>query len=277
MPAYYHHNILKFINYQTRIWQMARFLTTRGTTSEIENIINNASKGLVLMSPFVRIPSGLFQNLLAADKQGINITMIYGKKDLENNTKAQLRQLKNANIYYLENLHAKCYFNEQSMVITSLNPYDFSEQNKREMGVLVTNQDDKELFNEALREAQRIISLASPQNLAGKKREQVSSKITEKAQTTPTRNRDSFGVTLLKGFADIISEAAGLKKGYCIRCGGTIPHNLDYTYCSTCFSDWVKHGGNPNYIERNGHCHTCGGEAAPISRAKPECNSCFWG
>ncbi len=52
-------------------------------------------------------------------------------------------------------------------------------------------------------------------------------------------------------------------------------HNIDYTYCGNCFSDWVAHGGNPYYIERSGHCHTCGKSAA-VSREKPECDSCYW-
>ncbi len=183
--------------------------------------------------------------------------------------------MKNARIYFLGNLHAKCYFNEQSMVITSLNLYDFSEQNNREMGVLVTNGEDKELFKEAVGEARRIISMATLQNLGEKRREQTSVKRPEKAKVAPTSAKDSPGVTLLRGFAEILSEASGSKRGYCIRCGGRIPYNLDYTYCSTCFSDWVKHRGNPNYIERKGHYHTCGNSAA-TSRVKPECSSCYW-
>ena len=202
------------------MWQMAKFLTTRGTTSEIEKIINNAQKGLVLISPFVKIPNSPFQNLLAVDKRGVSTTVIFGKKDLEDDVKQQLRQLKNARIYFLDNLHAKCYFNEQSMVITSLNLYDFSEQNNREMGVLVTNGEDKELFKEAVGEARRIISMATLQNLGEKRREQTSVKRPEKAKVAPTSAKDSPGVTLLRGFAEILSEASGSKRGYCIRCGG---------------------------------------------------------
>ena len=254
---------------------MTKFLTTRGTTSEIEKIINNAQKGLVLISPFIKIPSSLFQNLLALDKRGVNTTVIFGKKDLEDAVKRQLRQLKNARIYFLDNLHAKCYFNEQSMVITSLNLYDFSEQNNREMGVLVTNEEDKELFNEAVGEARRIISMATLQNLGEKRRGQSSVKKPEKTKVAPTSTKDSLGTTLLRGFAEIFSEASGFKKGYCIRCGRKMPYNLDATYCNVCFSEWVKGGGNPFYIERNGHCHTCGKSVA-VSREKPECDSCYW-
>lgn len=254
---------------------MAKFLTTRGTTSEIENIINNANKGLMLVCPYFKIPSSLFQNLLAADKRGVSTTVIFGKKDLRADVKQQLSQLKNVRVYFLENLHAKCYFNEISMVITSLNLYDFSELNNREMGVLVTVESDKELFNEAIGEARRLISMATPQNLGGRSRERVPVKTSEKVKPTPITTKESLGATLLRGFTEILAEASSRKRGYCIRCGGRIPYNLDYTYCSNCFPDWVKHGGNPNYTERRGHCHTCGKSAA-VSRAKPECDSCYW-
>ena len=78
---------------------MAKFLTSRGTTLEIENIINNADKGLVLIAPYWRIPSSLFQNLLTAEKRGVGITIVYGKKDLHTEVKQQLLQLKNTRIY----------------------------------------------------------------------------------------------------------------------------------------------------------------------------------
>ena len=64
----------------------------------------------------------------------MKISVVYGKNQLEPDTFKKLTELKNAKLYYLNNLDAKCYFNEKSMVITSLNLYDFSEQNNREMG-----------------------------------------------------------------------------------------------------------------------------------------------
>ena len=137
---------------------MARFLTSRGTTSEIEQIINNAQKSIVLISPFVKIPDSLLQNLISADKRGVRTTLIYGKKELEISVKEQLKKLQNVKVYFLANLHAKCYFNESKMVVTSLNLYDFSEQNNREMGILITRQDDEQVFKEAVEEAQRVVA-----------------------------------------------------------------------------------------------------------------------
>ena len=56
----------------------------------------------------------------------------------------------------MKNLHAKCYLNEQSAVIGSMNMYEFSEKNNREMGVLVTKEDDPEVFKDAWKETKSI-------------------------------------------------------------------------------------------------------------------------
>jgi len=44
------------------------------------------------------------------------------------------------------------------MVITSLNLYDYSQQNNREMGVLLTLKDDHDIFLEAREEANFIVN-----------------------------------------------------------------------------------------------------------------------
>ena len=67
--------------------------------------------------------------------------------------RSQLEQLDNLSLRFLNKLHAKCFFNEDNMVITSMNLYDFSEQNI-EMGVLINKQDEAELFNAAVIEAE---------------------------------------------------------------------------------------------------------------------------
>ncbi|MDX2413563.1 MAG: hypothetical protein QNK33_00095 [Bacteroidales bacterium] len=53
-----------------------------------------------------------------------------------------------------EDLHAKCYVNDNSMIITSLNLYEFSMANNKEMGIFLVKDDpnDREVFNEAYKE-----------------------------------------------------------------------------------------------------------------------------
>ena len=219
---------------------MAEFLTTRGVSLHIENIIKTAKNRLVLISPFVRIPENLFQNLKDADRQKVKITLVYGKDKLNPDEKDKLAQLNNLSIYFLENLHAKCFFNEEFMVITSMNLYDFSEQKNREMGVLISAKDDKSVFSKAVEEARLIVSSSKETDLR-----------VVKSKSYPLPKK---------------------QKGYCIKCGKVIRYNLEKPFCRKCFSEWDE-WGNPYHEESC--CHTCG-KPAPTTMATPRCNSCYY-
>src|SRR5688572_30369139 len=129
---------------------MADFLTTSGISYQIENIIVEAKNKLVLVSPFLQLSKTLFERLKDASNKGVAIKIIYGKDQLKPNEQDSLADLKNVELYFFENLHAKCYFNEAKMVITSMNMYEFSEKTNREMGVFIDRQKDKELFEKAV-------------------------------------------------------------------------------------------------------------------------------
>lgn len=242
---------------------MAVFLTTRGTTSELEKIINNAGAGLALISPFIKIPDSLFQNLKAADQRGIKISIVYGKSQLEPETIKRLKELKNAKLYFLENLHAKCYFNEQSMVITSLNLYDYSEQNNREMGVLVTKQDDEAVFTEALREANMMISLATRSDFNLQVSEQ------SKKQTHP-KNVEKTKSIWDRDLSEVFSSFFGNStNGFCIGCRAKIDYDEYKPYCPDCYGRWAQ-----NKWQKAKYCHYCG-QTSTTSINKPVCRSCW--
>jgi hypothetical protein len=109
---------------------MAEFLTTNGTSLQIENIIIDAKTKLILVSPYLQLSKTLYERLKDASNRNVVIKIIYGKDELKPNEKNSLAELKNVEIYFFENLHAKCYFNETKMVITSMNMYEFSEKNQ---------------------------------------------------------------------------------------------------------------------------------------------------
>ncbi len=116
---------------------MADFLTTSGTSHHIENIIMDAKAKLVLVSPYLKLSKTFFERLKDASGKGVSIKIVYGKDELKPNERNSLAELKNAELFYFQNLHAKCFFNESKMVITSMNMYEFSEKTNREMGILI--------------------------------------------------------------------------------------------------------------------------------------------
>ncbi len=247
---------------------MAKFLTTRGTASEIEKIINNAQKSLVLISPFIKIPDSLFQNLIAADQRNVRITLIYGKNNLEPQTREQFQKLKNFRLCFLENLHAKCYFNEQDMVISSLNLYDFSEQNNREMSVLISRSTDEEVFNDAYKEARIMLSLAKIHNPRQKAQELPSNHFSNK-QNAPREEKTSISSILFKDITHVFSRTFDTEKGHCIACNRQIEYNEDRPFCPDCYKNTWKRNGNSKH-----YCHACGKES-PTTLNKPLCRSCW--
>jgi hypothetical protein len=228
------------------------------------------------MAKVWRQSQNFLERLQDADKNSIPILIIYGKDTLLPDERGKLQKLNNLKVRFCRNLHSKCYVNENSLVLTSMNMHEFSEQSNREMGVLYDKsmEADKEIYIAALGEINSIIRASYEE------KETKAANETKKAKSsTSHRPESSWNMDIsdaLKVWFPTFSRIIGADtRGYCIRCGKRTPYNLDAPYCSSCFSEWVGYGGNTSYIEKHGHCHTCGRHSQP-SRYKPECHSCFW-
>jgi phosphatidylserine/phosphatidylglycerophosphate/cardiolipin synthase-like enzyme len=228
---------------------MADFLTTSGTSHHIENIIMEARAKLVLVSPYLKLSKTFFERLKDASGKGVVIKIIYGKDELKPNERNSLAELKNAELYYFQNLHAKCFFNESKMVITSMNMYEFSEKTNREMGILIDRNNDKELFEKAMNQTFSI--LKSSEAVPLKKQERTP----YKAPANNAKNR----------------HQKNSQRGYCIRCEARIEYNPDRPFCTDCYTTWAQFE-NIDYPENV--CHGCG-EYEATSMAKPQCYTCY--
>jgi len=228
---------------------MAEFLTTTGTSYHIENIIIDAQKSLVLLSPYLQISKTFHERLNDASSRGVRIQIIYGKDELKPNERNSLAYLKNVELYYLENLHAKCYFNETRMVITSMNMYEFSEKNNREMGVLIDRRVDKDLFDKAVNETMSIIQSSEQIELKKAHRKLSNNGVFDNKERTSQKH----------------------SLAYCIRCETRIGYDPSRPYCVDCYGIWAQ-WQNPDYPENV--CHRCG-EYEQTTIVKPQCYKCF--
>ena len=226
---------------------MATFLTTNGISYNIEKIIQEAQSELILISPYLQISKTFFERLKDASERGVKIIIVYGKDKLRPNERNSLASLKKLQLYSFENLHAKCYFNQNNMVITSMNMYEFSEKNNREMGVLISLPEDKELYEKASDEYNSI---------------KQSSEVIEL-----TKSERKFSAK----DSNMVDHQNKPKRGYCIRCGKSIPYNVDKPMCWDCFTEWEIYE-NYDYLEV--HCHRCG-EFTETTVEKPLCYPCF--
>ena len=235
---------------------MAEFLTTQGTAYHLENIIINANKWLILISPYLNITQNFLNRLQDADKRNVKICIVYGKDELKAEEKAKLQQIKNLSIRFCKNLHAKCYLNETSMIITSMNMYEFSEKINREMGILINKENaaDRKIYEDGMKEVKSILDSA--------------------ASWAESKKESPTGIErFLKTIADTFSEVSANipTSGYCIRCHQAIPLDPEKPYCYDCYDSWAD-WGNPSYTEN--FCHACG-RSYDSSMLYPLCRSCF--
>jgi hypothetical protein len=139
---------------------MAKVLNTSGTTFFLEELIKGTRQRLTLISPFLRINTRIRQLIEDANLTGIEVDVIYGKNELHPEEEHWLSSLENLAVYFCENLHAKCYLNESSAIVTSMNLYEFSQVSNNEKGLLLDRKSDHEAFEETEKEAQRLLRIS---------------------------------------------------------------------------------------------------------------------
>ena len=220
---------------------MAKFLTRLETTAKIERIIRQSKKKLTLITPFLKLTDNFYERLIEADKRNVHIKLIYGKAELNPEVLEKIQKLNNLELYFCENLHAKCYFNENLMVITSMNLHQFSQTNNWEMGIQIKLDKDTELFNDTKNEADSIIRASIK-------------------ETSESKSSD---------FEE--SKEKHIDKGYCLRCMNDIEFNSQKPLCKACYAVWIKFA-EPYYQEQ--YCHKCGKEYQ-TSFAHPLCTECW--
>lgn len=212
---------------------MATFQTNKETQASLENIISNAEKQLILVSPYIKLTSALFTRLKSCCERGVTIKIMFRTGELKDEKVSSLATHKNVELRSADDLHAKCYFNEREMIVTSLNLLESSEKNW-EMGVLIDSINDKIMFDKAKREVNTIFDGSKPHS------------------TSPTQ------VNSQKHIKPNAAAKLNSNDGYCIRCEAKIPFNKDKAMCYTCYTLW-KEWENEEYPEK--YCHFSGEDA----------------
>ena len=238
-----------------------RFLTTSGVAAELEQLTRDARRQLVLVTPYLKLSTNFADRLADADARGVEITLVYGKDELAPAQRKTLEVLGHLTLHYYEHLHAKCYYNESRLIISSMNLYEYSEKNNREMGVLVETGTD--VYRQAVEEAESIMRAGDEKPLREKAKRSRSPRAAKTAPSSDDRG-------LLAKVADRVKKATA-PTGHCLRCGTDVPLDPEAPYCKKCFGSWVRFK-NPTYEE--GHCHACGKDHNS-SLKKPVCLPCY--
>jgi len=240
---------------------MVNFLSTNGLSAAIEDLIKNSKDRLYLISPYIQLSPILKREIqrLDASTSDIQIKIVCRKEEKMNINPEDLeflQKLKNINILSLESLHAKCYINEKTAIVSSMNLLDVSQQKNWEMGFKIDSEKDPDVFLDIKRYVDDIWGVGKPFQYEVKKIDKEVP-FQKKSYATPSVAPKST------------PQQSG-NTGFCIRCRTSMPVNPSKPLCSTCFPIWAKFI-NRNYIEK--YCHICGKESAQ-SINKPVCNSC---
>ncbi len=139
---------------------MAKFLNTSAANYYLEEIIRLAHDRLVLITPVLKLNDRVKELLEDKNQRKVEVHLAYEKNELLPEEIAWLRALSFVRTSFCRNLHAKCYLNEQFCIVSSLNLHELSSAKSNEIGVLISKNDDEELFQSLSDEADRIIRIS---------------------------------------------------------------------------------------------------------------------
>lgn len=260
---------------------MAKFLEGNELNSEIGKIFKNADYKLILISPYIKLHHRYADELKAkAYNDKLEITVVFGKneKDITKSLTAEdlefFKQFPDIEIRYEKRLHAKFYANESSQILTSMNLYDFSQDENIEVGVktefsllgnlaskLISSDSnvDQDAWTYFLKviDHSELLFKNTPEYESGllgltKKYKGIKNevdKISEHFSKTVSTKTSTYKTTSPK---TSVSETT---YGYCIRTGEKIEFNIQKPYSDKAYKSWAQYK-NPNYKEK--FCHKTG-------------------
>ena len=228
----------------------------------ILSVLGDAKEYAVIVSPYIAL-WGHAKNAVQLAVQHRVKVMFLVRNDPEVVRSADIQWLTDnqVEVYALGRLHAKIYFNESTVITSSMNLTQSSSTDSFEIGTLVNDSDEaKEIRN-------YVISILFP--LANPLGKQLQTSIpASRARKSPvSATKTAPGAKP----SNAVPRRATSKSGYCIRCEARVSVDLAKPLCDKCYQIWARFG-DEDYQEEV--CHSCGKEA-DVSYAKPMCLACY--
>jgi hypothetical protein len=260
---------------------MAKFLKGFELNTEVENLFRNAQDMLWIFSPYIKLHhryKDVLKNKIENDK--LEIILVFGKNegDIQKSIpKEELDffiQFPNIEIRYEKRLHAKFYANDDFSIITSMNLYDYSQDNNIEAGILMESSLIKALTGTKTLDLDAIDYFEEVKNnseLIFKKEPQYSVGTLgfgKKFEKSIVKENKIENIVKIK--KEVIQQKVQ-NKGFCIKCGKDISLNPKVPYCGNCYNDYKKINVKTHQEK---YCHVCGGNNKS-SIAFPACITCF--
>jgi phosphatidylserine/phosphatidylglycerophosphate/cardiolipin synthase-like enzyme len=238
---------------------MVKFLETTGVTYELTELIKKSKEKLWLITPYIEINDQIRGHIRSSDARNVDIRVIFRKDSkIKPDDLSFLNNLKMKHLFECKDLHAKCYLNENTAIITSMNLYDYSQTHNREIGIKIDKEvaEDKELYDEVYHEMLSITEASEPFQYEVKR---VEIELPHVPKIASVKNYPKH------------SPPQQYNGGYCIRCHAQMELNPNKPLCSKCYPIWAKYSDR-TYPEK--YCHICGKESKQ-SVDKPVCITCY--
>jgi hypothetical protein len=271
---------------------MAIFLTGNELNATLESLFEFADEHLILISPYIKLHDRYASVLKTKkDNPNLKITVVFGKnendfsKSMKHDDFNFFKDFPNIEIRYEKRLHAKYYANESSAILTSMNLYNFSQDNNIEAGVLtnrkgilesltnnlvtnVTGQDTLEnqtsnyfervivqadlLFQKVPKYESTMLGLSKRYTTSVIETDKLSDFFNSKIKNEPFKKENFVPKPPLSQF---VNRQPTNQMGFCIRTGVHIPFNQKYPMSDTAHQNWKKFSNN-EYPEK--YCHFSG-------------------
>lgn len=138
-------------------------LGTTETTYAIERLFTNAHEFVIIVSPYLKINHRLRTKMSDCFLRCEKSLLVYREDYQKENNFSWFKNHENLKIFLVKDLHAKCYMNENTAIITSMNLHDYSQINNHELGVILDRKKDKEGYAKLMSEVRIIINSDWPQ------------------------------------------------------------------------------------------------------------------
>jgi phosphatidylserine/phosphatidylglycerophosphate/cardiolipin synthase-like enzyme len=238
---------------------MVKFLETTGVTYELTELIKKSKEKLWLVSPYIEINDQIRGHINSSDGRNVDIRVIFRKDaKIKPDDLSFLNNLKMKHLFECKDLHAKCYLNENTAIITSMNLYDYSQTHNREVGIKIDKEtpEDKDLYKEVYDEILSITEASLPFQYEVKKVESEPPTVQKSAYTTNYSKPKDTTTNKIPGF--------------CIHCGTKIEFSQKKPLCLKCYHDL-----GTDYIRTSPerYCLACGKKSFQTFQ-KPICQTC---
>ena len=262
---------------------MPKFVKGNGLNAEIESIFDDAEVQLTIISPFIKLHKRFKDSLKSKiNNPKLEVQLVFGKnesnksKSLSSEDFEFFKQFTNVQVYYEPRLHAKYYANDDKGILSSMNLYEYSQNNNIEFGIVTSiasgldrlkekvigielDNDAWQYFNSVI-ERSELVFHNEPlyeSNMLGLSKKYIRSEVRVDLLTKELGKTKRVTKAKLNKPAEVesVKPTTDSKDGYCIRTGERIPFDLTKPYADKAFKSWSRFK-NVDFAEK--FCHFSG-------------------